>query len=683
MENQPGYMKPSSGAPQRGGRLNVPKNKTAAPIQITAEQILREAHEHQELAFKPPTQKITDPDELADYRMRKRKEFEDNIRRQRQNIGCWLKYAIWETAQHEFDRARSIYERALDVDYRNQTLWLKYAEMEMKNKFVNMARNVWDRAVSLLPRVDQFWYKYAYMEEMLGNVGGARQVFERWMSWEPDYNGWNSYIKLEMRHSNVDKARAIFERFLVSHPEVTTYIKYAKFEEKHGTTEQARGVLERAVTELGEDAHDPTLFIYFATFEERMKEDQRARTIYKYALDHVPKHKAEELYQMYTSFEKKHGDRAGVEDVILSKRRFQYEEQLKENPRNYDVWFDYIRLEEGAADVEKTRTVFERAIANLPPIQEKRFWKRYIFLWITFALYEELTAKDLNRCQQVYEKALEIIPHDKFTFAKMWLMLAKFHVRRKDLDSARKTLGVAIGRCPREKVFKGYIELELQLGNVDRCRKLYEKYLEFMPENCFAWSKFAELESSLAEIDRARGIFELAINQPVLDMPEVLWKAYIDFEIKQKDYERTRALYKRLLARTKHVKVWISRAQFESNIKEVDKARAVFEEADEYFKGEGLKEERLMLVEAWRDFEKHFGSEETVAKVSAMAPKRIKKKRQVYTDDGADAGYEEYYDYIFPDEADTNVNAKILEMARNWKTAKVESDSDSDDSDSD
>lgn len=57
-----------------------------------------------------------------------------------------------------FCRARSIYERALDVDYRNVTLWLKYAEMEMKNRQVNHARNIWDRAITTLPRVNQFWY---------------------------------------------------------------------------------------------------------------------------------------------------------------------------------------------------------------------------------------------------------------------------------------------------------------------------------------------------------------------------------------------------------------------------------------------------------------------------------------------------------------------------------------------
>uniref|UniRef100_A0A2N9GH42 Leucine-rich repeat-containing N-terminal plant-type domain-containing protein n=1 Tax=Fagus sylvatica TaxID=28930 RepID=A0A2N9GH42_FAGSY len=62
------------------------KNKTPAPIQITAEQILREARERQEAEIRPPKQKITNASELANYRLRKRKEFEDLIRRVRWNI---------------------------------------------------------------------------------------------------------------------------------------------------------------------------------------------------------------------------------------------------------------------------------------------------------------------------------------------------------------------------------------------------------------------------------------------------------------------------------------------------------------------------------------------------------------------------------------------------------------------
>lgn len=49
--------------------------------------------------------------------------------------------------------------------------------------------------------------------------------------------------------------------------------------------------------------------------------------------------------------------------------------------------------------------------------------------------------------------------------------------------------GTAIGKCPKNKLYRGYIELELQLREFERCRILYEKFLEFGPENCTSWMK--------------------------------------------------------------------------------------------------------------------------------------------------------------------------------------------------
>ncbi len=46
-------------------------------------------------------------------------------------------------------------------------------------------------------------------------------------------------------------------------------------------------------------------------------------------------------------------------------------------------------------------------------------------------------------------------------------------------------------------------------------------------------------------------------------MPEVLWKAYIDFEISEGERECARGLYERLIQLSGHVKVWISYALFE------------------------------------------------------------------------------------------------------------------------
>ena len=488
------------------------KNKMPAEVQITAEQLLHEASLTKvEKVAPPPRQKIADEAELAHLRMRKRKELEDNIRKNRVVVSNWIKYAQWEESQKEFQRARSVYERALDVDHRNVTMWLKYAEMEMLHKQINHARNAWDRAVTILPRVNQFWFKYSYMEEMVGNVPGARQVFERWMEWEPDEQAWLSYIKMELRYKELDRTRYIYERFIQVHPEVKNWVRYARFEEQNGYLSNARNVFKRSTEFFGDDHIQEKLYVEFAKFEERCREYDRARTIYKYALDHIPKQEAQELFKCYTQFEKKFGDRAGIEDVIVSKRKFQYEEEVKENPTNYDAWFDYIRLMEAESSLDATREVYERAIANIPLSQEKRFWRRYIYLWIYYALYEELIAKDEERTRQVYKACLEVVPHAKFTFSKIWLMYAKFEVRQRDLKAARKALGTALGKCPKNKNFKGYIELELQLRDFDHCRKLYEK---FSPANSNTWVKYAELEAILGDSDRARAIFELAVNQP-------------------------------------------------------------------------------------------------------------------------------------------------------------------------
>jgi crooked neck len=410
-------------------------------------------------------------------------------------------------------------------------------------------------------------------------------------------------------------------------------------------------------------------------------------------------------------------------------------------PHDYDAWFDYARLEEeevanvlrGAdrrgslfdADVfERPREVYERAIAQVPPVQEKRFWRRYIYLWINYALFEEMVARDIERTRAVYKGLLDTIPHGAFSFAKAFALAAHFEVRQLDLPAARRIMGQAVGRCGRlgkEKVFKDYIHLERQLGEIDRCRKLYQKYLEFMPMNCAAWGKFADLERSLGENARARAVFEVAISQPSLDMPEVLWKQYIDFEIAvskevaetgpdEDDLDagdaasglgRVRELYERLLDRTKHVKVWISYATFEATDAKaivdaeaarlgvsvadasssassawrgggMEDSRSIFRKAYSTLKDAGLKEERVTLLEAWKNLEKQQPrAQQSLQEVAKLMPKKVKKRRLVTGDDGEEQGWEEYYDYHFPDDRSAPMNLKILELAHQWKQTGV------------
>ena len=55
--------------------------------------------------------------------------------------------------------------------------------------------------------------------------------------------------------------------------------------------------------------------------------------------------------------------------------------------------------------------------------------------------------------------------------------------------------------------------------------------------------------------------------------------------------------------------------------------------------------------------------------VESKMPRQVKRKRRVITEDGLDAGMEEYIDYIFPDEGGAAPNLKLLEAAKRWKQA--------------
>lgn len=59
------------------------KNKAPAALQITAEQILREAKDRQAPPQPKTSLRIADQDELLEYQLHKRKGFEDAVRRNR------------------------------------------------------------------------------------------------------------------------------------------------------------------------------------------------------------------------------------------------------------------------------------------------------------------------------------------------------------------------------------------------------------------------------------------------------------------------------------------------------------------------------------------------------------------------------------------------------------------------
>ena len=122
--------------------------------------------------------------------------------------------------------------------------------------------------------------------------------------------------------------------------------------------------------------------------------------------------------------------------------------------------------------------------------------------------------------KRVWQRAVKLVPHKKFTFGKLWIFYANFLLRCCELDEARKVYGRSIGLFPKEKVFKAYIEMEERLGQLDRVRQIYEKYCEKFAQVPGPWIEFASFEYNLEELERCRQILTIAQQMRVEGVPD-------------------------------------------------------------------------------------------------------------------------------------------------------------------
>ena len=60
-----------------------------------------------------------------------------------------------------------------------------------------------------------------------------------------------------------------------------------------------------------------------------------------------------------------------------------------------------------------------------------------------------------------------------------------------------------------------------------------------------------------------------------------------------------------------------------------------------------------------------------------MMPKRVKRRWKIVTDDGEETDWEEYLDFLFPEDEAARPNLKLLQMAKLWRKQREETTADS------
>ncbi|CEP63220.1 Clf1p LALA0_S07e05160g [Lachancea lanzarotensis] len=673
------------------------------PHQIAHQDVLRDTTQRKQVT-KPTAQvEILDLEELKDYQGRKRTEFENVLKVKRLDVKQWIRYAQFEVQQHDLRRARSVFERALLVNNSYVPLWLRYIDCELKAKNVNHSRNLLERATNLLPRIDKLWLKYVIVEESLGNIVLVRRLFSKWCSLQPGKNAFDAFVDFEIRYLEFDNARRVYGQYVLVYPGVETWLKWVKFEKKHGTTNTIRQAYSLALDTLAlypatSDQDIASIIGAFAEWEASQQEKERATTLYHLALEKWPKN--EFLISGRVTFEKMYNMSSNLDESIAEKRRREYKAALVRNSRDYDLWWLYLDLLTEHYPNELAEELEKSILGNAPEDQDKSLgWRRYVYLWIRVLTYFELQLGNITKTRDLFNRLTkEVLPNKQFTFAKIWTMYAKFELRQGNLTTARKLLGSALGICPKRKLYKDYIGLEIQLKDFDRVRKIYEQFIAYDPLLITTWFDYAELEENLGDEERARAIYHLAASSDIgLDAEKryEVMKRLIEYESGEGEYGRALSAYKELLEMSSYdPHVWIEMALYHSSIPTEEQlaegsessssfdpgsglevtdehklnTRQTFEDALKHYANSNQKRERESVLRALSDYENVHGTFDTQRKVKERLP-LLKYKTK------SEGGVEvEYADLEFPEDtnkpADSDKRSKLLAMAQKWQKKK-------------
>lgn len=660
--------------------------------QFTAASILKSAYETSKNELKTADFKIADLEELRYFQQRKRTEYENVLRRNRFNYGQWMRYAQFEIDQKDIQRARSVFERALEVDYKNVSMWVRYIQTEIKHKNINHARNLLERGIKLLPRVDKLWYLYITIEESIGNVVAVGEIFENWIQWKPVKDVWLHYIEFKERYEEYEEERLIFEKLVTVFNTCDSWLRWIDFEKKHGDFVNVENVFKLGVNSLYSQSEiDAKFLTTWIRYEYSRKRNDKVRELYEFGFKTLSDKEKFKLQNFQTDFSKQYEmDGQNVEKYVLQKRKLMYEDKLKKFKTDYETWWLYFTLIIDASleiKEQEIREKFELALSSAPSDTEATQWIQYWYICHRYALWEEFSNKNIDNSKKIYEKLLKQIPHKTVFIYEFWVKYGDFELRNFDLTHLRKILGQAIGVTANDSIIKYYIGIELKFKYFERVRKLYDKLIELYPKNWHNWVDYFNFEDSLGNDLRSSSIVEIAIFHDFVDskgkikiinsvintlidnygfsLARRLLEYKVELNAKNVDYVIQRCLLELKIPSEEQIKKYQSNegprteegvarddndpendnGGFEVTTETKDAVRKQYERFLAKMKETGDVQNRIVLLESLRDFEKKYGDAENADRVQSRLPSIERKTRL-----DANGNQEEYIEYVFAED---------------------------------
>ncbi|KAG7581622.1 S1 domain [Arabidopsis suecica] len=254
----------------------------------------------------------------------------------------------------------------------------------------------------------------------------------------------------------------------------------------------------------------------------------------------------------------------------------EFEKLVRSSPNSSFVWIKYMAFMLSLADIEKARSIAERALRtiNIREEEEKlNIWVAYFNLENEHGSPpEEAVKKVFERARQycdpkkvylallgVYERTEQYKLVDKLLdemvkkfkqSCKIWLRKIQSSLQQNE-EGIQSVVNRALLCLPRHKHIKFISQtaiLEFKCGVADRGRSLFEGVLREYPKRTDLWSVYLDQEIRLGEVDVIRSLFERAIS---LSLPpkkmKFLFKKFLEYERSVGDNERAEYVKQRAL----------------------------------------------------------------------------------------------------------------------------------------
>lgn len=294
----------------------------------------------------------------------------------------WIDYATFQAESGYLDKARDIFEKAVDVKYPKLEdlgkVWCSYIEFELSinpSKALNLAK----RATSTVKNL-KLWLLYADLEENFGTFDSTKAVYERILDLKlATPQVILNYATFLEEKLYFEKSFRVFERGIslfkwpLSSSIWKTYL--GKFLNRYGTRklDRVRDLFEQSLKDCpSEDAFE--ICILYAKLEEENGLFSRAQEIYTRAATMVSSNRKSDVFKIYI--------RSMMKLVDIHKIRNIYEQAIasldNKSARNFSL--EYANLEEELDEIERARTIYSYCSQMCDPRVDREFWK----LWADF-----------------------------------------------------------------------------------------------------------------------------------------------------------------------------------------------------------------------------------------------------------------------------------------------------------